>query len=98
WDLDFVVLVVLAALTALFGHALANVALPGTSHHVTDEQARQIYESGFVLIGALVLLRLRPQGAFLRLRRTSPLLPLVLLWLAGAIAATRGILGFGFSS
>src|SRR5437588_782416 len=50
WDLDLVVLVVIAVLTALFGHALANVALPGTSHRVTGEQARQIYESGFVLI------------------------------------------------
>jgi hypothetical protein len=98
WDLDFVVLVVLAVLTALFGHALANVALPGTSHYVTGEQARQIYESGFVLIGALVLLRLRPHGAFLQLRRTIPVLPLVLLWIAGATAATRGIIGFGFSS
>jgi hypothetical protein len=95
WTPDLVILSIVAVLTALFGHALAKVKFPGTSHYLTGEQARQIYETAIVATVAFVVWRLRPATVLARMRRALPLFPLLLLWAAGLIATARGLLGFG---
>ncbi len=95
WTPDLVVLATLVALTAVFGGAVRNVRLPGASNYLTGEQARQLYEPAIALIILLALWRLRREGTLRRLRTTLPLIPLGLLWLAGAISTVRGLAAFG---
>jgi hypothetical protein len=89
WTPDFVVLCVLVAGTIMLGRPFSKeVKLPGGPIYVT--------EVAVVAMAAFALWRLRLGGVWARVRKVVPLVPLLVFWLAGAIAALRGLHTYGF--
>lgn len=88
WTPDFVVLCCLVVPTVVFGRIFSKVRLvPGEPVYVT--------ELAILLLAVLAIWRLGVRGAWARLRTTVPLVPLAVLWIAGAIATLRGLHSFG---
>jgi hypothetical protein len=85
---DLVLLAALLAVTALFGKSFAKVNLGGELF---------ITEPVLAMVIVLALLRVGLRGAVRRVREAVPLVPLVLLWLAGAVATLRGLADFGLA-
>jgi hypothetical protein len=85
---DLATLAVLFVLIACFGRPFAKLGGSG------------IYPTEIALAVAIVfaLRRVGLAGAWERVERVVPLIPLGVLWLAGAIAAVRGLAQFGISS
>ena len=89
WTPDFVVLCVLVAGTIMLGRPFSKeVKLPGGPIYVT--------EVAVVAMAAFALWRLRLGGVWARVRKVVPLVPLLVFWLAGAIATFRGLHTYGF--
>jgi hypothetical protein len=88
WTPDLVVLAFLVFLTIAFGRIFSKVhVVPGKPVYVT--------EVGVVVIAGLAVWRLGVRGVLTRVRRFVPVIPLLVLWLAGAIAAVRGLHSYG---
>lgn len=88
WSADLVLLVALLGLTALLGRPFSKVGVGEFDIYITEPL--------LLLTGFFALRRCGFRGALERLRRVIPLWPLLLLWLAGAIATARGLYLFGF--
>jgi hypothetical protein len=89
WTPDFVVLCALVALTILLGRVFSKVkVVPGTPIYVT--------EVGIAAMIVFALWRVGLRSSLERIRKVVPVVPLLLFWLAGAIAAARGLYSFGF--
>ena len=83
-------LAALLALTALFGRPFSRLAVPGAPVYVSE-----------VALAAALFLALRRcgvSGALARVRSAVPVLALLVLWLAGAVATLRGLHGSGLQS
>ncbi|MHB8469207.1 MAG: hypothetical protein ACYDCH_05565, partial [Gaiellaceae bacterium] len=89
WTVDLALLALLVCLTAAFGRGFAKFG-PGL-HPI------YITELFLIAIAATAVRRCGMQGALDRLRRL-PLAAVLVLWLAGAIATVRGVLGWGISN
>lgn len=87
WTPDLALFCVLLVFTATFGKGFSKLGLPGGTIYVT--------EIGFVAIVALSLRRVGVSGALDRMRRSVPFIPLGILWVAGAVAAARGLVTYG---
>ncbi len=88
WTPDLVAFSLLVFLTLVGGRVFAKVRLvPGEPVFVT--------EMGVLVIAALAIWRVGLRGLWTRVRRFVPLIPLLLLWLAGAIATLRGLHSYG---
>ena len=89
WTADFIVLCFLVAGTMMLGRPFSKeIKLPGGPIYVT--------EVSVVLIAAFALWRLRLGGVWTRVRKVVPLVPLLVFWVAGAIATLRGLHTYGF--
>lgn len=88
-DADIFVLVALLLLTATFGRVFSKVGWDDASLFVT--------EPALIATIALVFVRLGPGRAWRELRARVPLIPLIVFWIVGAIAASRGLAAFGIS-
>ena len=85
--LDFLLLAALIALTALFGRPFARIGVESARLYVT--------EIVIAMIAGAALLRCGFRGAFARVRTVVPLGLLLTFWVAGAIAAARGVSAVG---
>jgi O-antigen ligase len=90
WTADLALLAGLLMLTALGGRAFSKVGVPGTPIYVT--------EVALAAVAALALRRCGVAGAVMRVRTAVPLVPLLMLWLAGFVAAVRGLHAYGPTS
>ena len=89
WTPDFIVLCFLVAGTIMLGRPFSKeVKLPGGPIYVT--------EVAVVLSAAFALWRLGLRGVWARIRKVVPLVPLLVFWVAGAIATLRGLHTYGF--
>jgi hypothetical protein len=89
WDADFIVLASLLALTAVFGRPFSKIGFAPLHLFVTE---------GAILAAAILALRRSGvRHAVERVRSALPGWALLAFWLAGAIAAIRGLFGFGLS-
>ena len=89
WTVDFIVLCALVAGTIMLGRPFSKeVKLPGGPIYVT--------EVAVVVSAAFALWRLGLGGVWARVRKVVPLVPLLVFWLAGAIATLRGLHTYGF--
>ncbi len=79
----------LLVLTAAFGREFSKLSLGVSWLHPT--------EIALVVVAVLAVVHLGPRAAFSRIRATGVLIPLVVLWTFGAIAALRGLNEWGFS-
>jgi O-antigen ligase len=86
---ELLALAALFLLTAAFGRNFSKLELGASWLHPTE------FVLGAVLVAALA--RLTPAEALRRIRATGAVVPLLVLWLFGAIAAVRGLSGWGFS-
>ncbi|MBD0291108.1 MAG: hypothetical protein ICV74_07620, partial [Thermoleophilia bacterium] len=86
WTADLATLSALLLLTAAFGRPFSKLHVPGVEVYVT--------EIALLAIGALTLRRCGLGGVRDRIR-PIPLVPLLLFWLAGGVAALRGLPEFG---
>jgi O-antigen ligase len=86
---ELLALAALFLLTAAFGRSFSKLELGPSWLHPTE----------VVLAAVLVvaLARTKPADALRRIRATGAVVPLLVLWLFGAIAALRGLSGWGFS-
>ncbi|HEV3408604.1 MAG TPA: hypothetical protein VG079_07960, partial [Gaiellaceae bacterium] len=89
WTADLAVLGVLLTLTAVFGRAFSKLHVPGTPLYVT--------EIALAIVTVLAVRRYGLSRSVARIRATVPVIPLLVFWLAGAIATVRGLGEFGFS-
>jgi hypothetical protein len=88
-NLDLSLFAVLLVLTAAFGRPFAKL---GSSSHV------YVTELFVVAIVGATVGRVGVRGALRRLRFALPIVLLLAYWAAGAIAALRGLNGFGFGA
>jgi hypothetical protein len=79
----------LLLLTAAFGREFSKLTIGFSWLHPTEVLLL------LVLVAAVA--RLGPRAAVARIRATGAVLPLVVLWVFGAIAALRGLVDWGFS-
>lgn len=86
---DLAALCTLVLLTAAFGRPFSKLGIGGTLY---------VTEVAIALVAVLALARVGLRGSVTRVRRSVPLVPLGLLWLAGAVAALRGLADYGASS
>jgi hypothetical protein len=86
-DLDVLALATLLVLTAWFGRSFSRVGI----------DAANLYVSELLLLvtGVAMLVRLGPGEAWRLVRERLPLVGLVLILLAGAIATARGVIDWG---
>jgi O-Antigen ligase len=87
WTADLAALAALLALTAIFGRPFSKLSVAGHTIFIT--------EIFLVALIALAVRRCGIAGSWRRVREQIPLLPLLALWGAGAIAAVRGLTGYG---
>jgi O-antigen ligase len=87
WTPDLAVFSGLLLLTAAFGRPFSKLAIPGTPIYVT--------EIALVAIAVLLVRRVGVRGIVDRVRVSLPVVALLLLWLAGAIATLRGLATWG---
>jgi hypothetical protein len=86
---DLAAFCALVLLTTVFGRPFSKVGVGG---------ALYVTEAAIVVVAVLAVVRVGLRGAWERIRRAVPLVPLGLLWLAGAVAAVRGLADYGASS
>ena len=84
---DLAVLSALLVATATFGRPFSKVGLEGVLY---------VTEVAILLVAGLALVRVGLRHAFQRVRETVPLTLLALLWVAGTVAALRGLGQHGF--
>ena len=89
WTPDLVLLAALLALTMLFGRSFSKFAV--------GDQVLYVTEWFLVAIVVATVWRHGLRGSWARLRSALPLVPLAVLWLAGAVATLRGLADYGFS-
>ena len=87
---DLLVLAALLALTASFGRPFSKLGIGEANLYVT--------EVALAIIGILAISRHGPKALVQRIRRVVPLVPVLVFWLAGLVAAVRGLRDFGFSN
>ena len=75
--------------TATFGREFSKLELGFSWLHPT--------EVVIAVAATVAVIRLGPSAALSRIRATGALIPLVALWLTGAVAAIRGLQDWGFS-
>ena len=75
--------------TATFGREFSKLELGFSWLHPT--------EVVIAVAATVAVIRLGPSAALSRIRATGALIPLVALWLVGAVAAIRGLQDWGFS-
>ena len=75
--------------TATFGREFSRLELGFSWLHPT--------EVVIAVAATVAVIRLGPSAALSRIRATGALIPLVALWLTGAVAAIRGLQDWGFS-
>jgi len=83
------VLAALFLLTGAFGRTFSKLELGFSWLHPT--------EVVLVVVVAAALLRAPPRESVRRIRQTGALVPLLILWLFGAVAVMRGLMDWGFS-
>jgi O-antigen ligase len=76
-------------LTATFGREFSKIELGFSWLHPTEVM--------IAVAATVAVIRLGPSAALNRIRATGALIPLVALWLVGAVAAIRGLQDWGFS-
>lgn len=86
---ELLALAALFLLTAAFGRSFSKLELGPSWLHPTEVVLAA------VLVAAVA--RTGPREALCRIRATGAVVPLLVLWLFGAIAAVRGLSGWGFS-
>ncbi|HWX08495.1 MAG TPA: hypothetical protein VNY33_00830, partial [Gaiellaceae bacterium] len=89
WTPDLVLLGALLGLTIVFGRPFSKLG----DHHLH----LYVSEPALLAIAVLGVTRCGPRGAWARVRTTVPTWPLLLFWVAGAIATVRGLQAFGLS-
>jgi O-antigen ligase len=88
WTPDLAVFALLVFLTIALGRVFSKVhVVPGKPVYVT--------EVGIVAIAGLALWRVGLRGVWTRVRTFVAVIPLLVFWLAGAIAALRGLHSYG---
>jgi len=85
---DLLLLAAFLGVMALFGRSFAKLNLGGDLY---------VTEPVLLAVLGLALLRVGFRGAMQRVRDVVPLVPLVILWIAGAVATLRGIADFGLT-
>ncbi len=89
WTPDLALLAALLALTVVFGRPFSKLGVHHLHLYVT--------EPSLLAIAVLGVARCGPRGAWQRVRAAIPAWLLWLYWVAGAIAAVRGLQSFGLS-
>lgn len=87
WTPDLMVFSSLLLLTAAFGRPFSKINIPGSPIYVTE-----------VVLAVVLILLVRRVGVRGIIAQTRAMLPaslLVLLWIAGAVATIRGLIGYG---
>ncbi|MFL5946352.1 MAG: O-antigen ligase family protein [Gaiellaceae bacterium] len=87
WTPDLALFGLLLVLTAMFGKRFSKLGMPGGIIYVT--------EIALAVIVVLALRRVGFRGALASMRRSVPFVPLAIFWMAGAVAAARGLHTFG---
>lgn len=92
WTPDLAVFSALLFLTAAFGRPFSKIHVPGAPIYIT--------EIALAVVVILLTRRMGVRGVVARVRDlgTLPVLLLLLLWIAGAIATLRGLATYGFNS
>jgi O-antigen ligase len=86
---DLAALCTLLLLTVAFGRPFSKIGVGGLLF---------VTEVALAAVVVLALVRVGARDAWERIRAVVPLVPLGVLWLAGAIAAVRGLAGHGVES
>jgi hypothetical protein len=89
WTADLIMLAALLCITAVFGRPFSKLGLSHYHLYVT--------EMFLMAITVAAVIRTGIGGAFARIKRSIPFLPLLVFWIAGGIAAVRGLHAFGLS-